>query len=110
MAKTFNIGDKVYAYDTEAREPSVFETVVCGLFINIESGYLFYYLPNSKQPAYAVHATEEEAKENLAKFMAFRAKVAELQKDLDAEREALGSINYKEELAGILYPPKEGEE
>lgn len=107
MVETIKIGTKVYAYDSEAREPEVFESVIVGSFINIETGNLYYYLPQSKQPAYAIHESKEEAEASLERFVAFRKKVAALQKELDEERAALGEVNLKKELAGILYPEEE---
>lgn len=110
MEKIIKTGTKVFFYDTEAKEPVVTESVCCGSFINIETGDIYYYLPNSKQPSYAVHTDKEACTESYERFMLFRQHVREAQARIDAEREGLGVINVKKELQGILYPPEEKEE
>ena len=109
MDKIISTGEVIYYYDTEKVEPEVLQSVCCGSFINIETGDLYYYTPSSKQPSYAVHKDKADAEVALEKFIEFRKHVAEAQAAIDAEREALGNINLKQELSGILYAPAEGD-
>ena len=91
------IGTKVYVFDTEKPEPELHEDLICGSFINIESGDLFYYTTKYKQPHYAVATTLEEGKERLTKFLDFRAFVREAQRQVDEKRaELMGEMNFKE--------------
>lgn len=41
MNKVYEIGTKVYVFDTEKQEPELVEDLICGSFINIESGDLY---------------------------------------------------------------------
>lgn len=107
MDKIITTGTKVWYYDTEAKDPVITESVCCGSFINIESGDVYYYLPDSKQPSFAVYADKAACEESHKKFMVFRAHVAAAQAEIDAERQALGVINVRKELAGVLYPKEE---
>lgn len=99
----FEIGDVVYAFDTESTKPSVFKTVVVGRWINIESGDLYYYLFESKQPAYSLSKTKEEAEEKLQKFYEFRKFIADQQEAVyEKKKELFGEQNYKDFLDNIL--------
>lgn len=97
--KILEIGTKVFVFDTEKQEPDLQEDLICGSFINIESGDLFYYTTKYKQPHYAVAETLEEGKEKLEKFLDFRKFVRDAQKSVDEKRaELMGEFNFKEVL------------
>lgn len=97
MSKILEIGTKVFVFDTEKQEPALLEDMICGSFINIESGDLYYYTTKYKQPHYAVAETLEEGKERLQKFLDFRAFVREAQEKVNAKRaELMGELNFKE--------------
>lgn len=97
MNKVYEIGTKVYVFDTEKQEPELVEDLICGSFINIESGDLYYYTTKYKQPHYAVAETLPEAEERLKKFLDFRAFVREAQEKVNAKRaELMGEMNFKE--------------
>ena len=99
MANIYEIGTKVFVFDTEKQEPEIIEDLVCGSFINIESGDLYYYTTKFKQPHYAISDSLEEAKEKLTKFMDFRKFVREAQASVDARRkELMGDLNFKEQV------------
>ena len=99
MADIFEIGTKVFIFDTEKQEPEIVEDMICGSFINIESGDLYYYTTKFKQPHYATAETLDEAKAKLEKFLEFRKFVRDAQASVDAKRaELMGNTNFKATL------------
>lgn len=94
----YQIGDIVYVFDTENPKPEVFKDICVGCFINMETGDLYYYTTKTKQPAYAVNSDKEELKKIMAKHLEIVADVREIQKDIDARRNELGTVNMSEAL------------
>lgn len=96
MSDIFEIGTKVYVFDTEKQEPEIVEDMICGSFINIESGDLYYYTTKFKQPHYATASSLDEAKQKLEKFLEFRKFVRDAQASVDEKRnELMGNVNFK---------------
>lgn len=96
MSEIIEIGTKVYVFDTEKQEPTLQEDMICGSFINIESGDLYYYTTKYKQPHYAVAATLEEGEAKLKKFLEYREFIRNAQAEVDEKRkELISGLNFK---------------
>lgn len=96
MVDTIKIGTEVWVFDTEAKDPELRADMVCGSFINLETGDLYYYTTKFKQPAYAVAETKEGAEEKLKKFLEFREFIRSAQAEVDSRRGELVKENYKD--------------
>ena len=111
MSNTIEIGTRVYVFDTEKQEPTLQEDMVCGSFINIESGDLYYYTTKYKQPHYAVATTLEEGEAKLKKFLEYRAFIKNAQAEVDEKRkELISGINFKDVVEEFYNSKSETQE
>jgi len=79
----------VWAFDIEAATPAIRKDLVVGAFVNMETGDLWYYLTNSKAPAYAVDSDETDIVKKFDKFMTFRQVLKTAQTEVDEVKQAM---------------------
>lgn len=94
----YQIGDIVYVFDTENPKPEIIKDICVGSFINMETGDLYYYTTKTKQPAYAVNTDKEALEAIMVKHLDIVSMVRDMQKDIDARRNALGVVNMSKVL------------
>lgn len=98
-----NIFDEAYYFNVENEKLYIKHGVVCGLYVNIATGIVKYFMDEEEIEAGYVAKTREEAEAKLEAFQKIRARVQEMQAEIDAMRGSYGmNVNMKERIDSAL--------